>query len=261
MRYQTSNLVGSQVILLLALQGSLPAAKAGGNDCPALLPADAKPIGALRLCRADAGTSGELSACRDYITGDHLFTVEFRGGVVPVALRQRLAGAAQGTAAAVTQTMGVRGKRGCDLTPPQDVAQGATYRGTGVCHDEYDRPLPCSVYEGANARQRTAMRYFVYYEPDGSGIRQVDALPAGPNQQAFEAEMAFQLGRALSATGCCEEKARAYVAHALGLFPADPTYRDSLDELAASSGERPAVEEVRDAATGARSLSASETTW
>jgi len=257
MRYQPSNLVGRQVFLLLALLGSLPAAKAGGNDCPALLPADAKPIGELRLCRADAGTSGEFSACRDYTTRDHLFTVEFRGGVVPVALRQRLAGAVQGTA--VTQTAGDRGKRGCDLTPPLDVAQGATYRGTGVCHDEHDRPLPCSVYEGANARQRTAMRYFVYYEPDGSGIRQVDALPAGPNQQAFEAEMAFQLGQALAATGCCEEKARAYVAHALGLFPADPTYRDSLNELAASSGERPAVEEVGDAATGARSLSVSET--
>jgi hypothetical protein len=257
MRYQTSGLVGGLVILLLALLGPLSVARAGGNDCPALLPADAKLLSEFRLCGAGAGTSVELSACRDYTAGDSLFTVEFRGGVVPVALRQRAVGAAQDDEAPVTQTEGNGDKRGCDPTPPKDVSQGATYRGTGVCHDEHERPLPCSVYEGANARQGMATRYFVYYEPDGSGVRQVDALPAGPNHQAFEAEMAFQLGQALGATECCREEARGYVAHAAGLFPADSIYRSTLNALAAAPVAS-TVAEVSNCGTGSTpSLSAS----
>jgi len=127
------------------------------------------------------------------------------------------------------------GKRHCNMERPLGVPAAATYRGTGVCEDEQGRPLPCSLYEHAGARQPEALRYFVYYEPDGSGIRQVDAVSAGQNEHMLEAELAFQLGQSLANRVCCRDRARAYLAHASALYPDDGAYRAAL---LAQQGER-----------------------
>jgi hypothetical protein len=257
MSNRISSVVGRQVFVLFALLASLPAAKAGINDCPAILPADAAPLGELRLCRAAGASPVELTACRNYGAGNHVFKIEFQGGVVPVSVRRLPAASRPGEASSAAETVIDVGKRGCDLARPTGVPRTAVYRGTGVCREEHDRPLPCSVFEGASARQPVAMRYFAYYEPDGRGVRQIDALPAGPNDHALEAELAFQLGQALAATECCREEARGYVAHAAGLFPADSIYRSTLNALAAAPVAS-TVAEVSNCVTGSTpSLSAS----
>lgn len=242
MRNKISRLAGRQLVVLLALLASTPTARANGNDCPAILPADAVAIGELRLCSVSSDSPDGLSVCRTYEAGGHAFQIEFRGGVVPVAARRLTVASMQGEASLTSATVVEVAKRRCDLTRPAGVPRNAVYRGTGVCRDEHDKPLPCSVFEGASARQPLAMRYFAYYEPDGSGIREIDALPAGPNEHAFEAELAFQMGQALAAMECCREEARDYVAHAMGLFPADATYRVTLNALSTAPKETTTVE-------------------
>jgi len=79
------------------------------------------------------------------------------------------------------------------------------------------------------------MRYFVYYEPDGRGLRRVESMSAGANSRVLEAELAYQLGQSLSARGCCTDHARGYAAHAVALFPGDAIYRDALRTPAASA--------------------------
>jgi hypothetical protein len=120
------------------------------------------------------------------------------------------------------------GRRRCNLERPLGVPAGAAYRGTGVCEDERDRPLPCSLFEHAAARQPEALRYFVYYVPDGRGVRRIDAVSAGRNEHALEAELAFQIGRALQQAGCCRDRAEAYLLHAAALFPDDEIYRAAV---------------------------------
>ena len=244
------------MIMLLALVASLPGARADGNDCPAIVPADAVALGELRLCNATSGSPDELSACRNYGADSHTFRIDFRGGVVPVAVRRLAVASTQDEASPAPATVIEAGKRGCDLTRPAGVPRNAVYRGTGVCRDEHDKALPCSVYEGASARQPVAMRYFAYYEPDGRGIRHVDSLPAGPNKSALEAEVAYQLGQALAASECCREQARSYIAHAVGLFPDDSTYRATFD-LLASVPEAPALTTSNCATDSTPALSAS----
>jgi len=90
--------------------------------------------------------------------------------------------------------------------------------------------LPCSLFEHAGARDPEAKRYFVYYDPNGRGVRQIDTVSAGRNVHVLEAELAYQLGQALAATGCCRDRAREYAAHAADLFPDDSTYHTALQE-------------------------------
>jgi hypothetical protein len=206
---------------------------AAGNDCPALLPADAEAIGELRLCRVSVVGNDGFSACREYSNEQRLYQLVFRGGTAPVAVLERSAV----NDAFLNGPGDARHARTCDLKRPAGVPAEAVYRGTGVCRDERERPLPCSLYEHAAARTPEALRYFVYYEPDGGGVRRVDAVPAGRNERALEAEFSYQFGRALMDSDCCRDEARGYLTHAAVLFPRDAVYARALGELAARAPE------------------------
>ena len=228
MRCATTSNLFVRTFLLVAALVAAATSLAAGNDCPAILPAAASAIDEPRLCRANDDDS--VFVCRTYRDGRRVYQVLFRGGTSPVAVYEH-AGMDRHRGETVLQ--GTRrniGKRHCNLERPLDVPAGAAYRGTGVCKDEQGRPLPCSLYEHAGARQPETMRYFVYYEPDGSGMRRVDALPAGNNEHVLEAELAFQLGQALSRNVCCSSRALAYLTHAAALFPDDDTYRAAMTQ-------------------------------
>ncbi len=170
---------------------------AGANDCPAILPASAGAVGEPRLCHAD-DESDRLYVCREYRDAERFYRLLFQGGPVPKQVYELTRNDATLT------RLPVRGRR-CDLARPAGVPVAAVYRGTGVCQDEHGRSLPCSVYEHAGAREPEAMRYFVYYEPDGSGLHRVEALSAGKNEHTLAAELAYQIGQALAASDCCRE--------------------------------------------------------
>ncbi len=225
MRYTTpENLITRALLIAVALTAA-SASLAAGNDCPAILPEAASAISEPRLCRSGVAGDGGFSVCREYRDDRQTYQLVFRGGTSPLTVNESAgAGATEGTPRVV-------GNRRCNLERPQGVPAAARYRGTGVCADEQGRPLPCSVFEHAGARQPDAMRYFVYYEPDGSGVRRIDAVPDGPNERMLEAEMAFQLGQSLVNSGCCRNRAQAYLAHAAALYPDDGTYRAAVIAL------------------------------
>lgn len=205
----------------------------GANDCPAILPAGAGALGELRLCQVGATGVHGFSVCREYSDDQRLYQVMFQGGTSPaVVLVRPVAGAGTVNDQSPENNISVSGAA-CDLARPEGVPVASVYRGTGVCRDEQGEPLPCSVYEHAAAREPVAIRYFVYYEPDGTGLRKVDALPAGRNERVLEAEIAFQLGQAMAGAACCREDARGYLAHAVTLFPRDSVYLTAFQKILA----------------------------
>lgn len=203
------------------------------SDCPAVLPADAVAISAPRLCRTDDTGHGHFAVCREYSDDQKLYQLVFRGGTAPHAAY--VIRAADGVA--LRDALQHSNNPPCDLERPAGVPAKAFYRGTGVCEDEQSRPLPCSLFEHSSAREPEARRYFVYYDPHGRGVRQVDSVPAGRNTRALEAELAYQLGQALSASGCCAGQARAYAAYAAALYPGDLTYRAALKKPATPANQ------------------------
>jgi hypothetical protein len=220
---------------LMTTLGMMSATAVANNDCPAILPMDAVAISMPRLCQHASMGRNEHAVCREYSDDQRIYQVVFRGGASPAAVYELTSAYTQDEATAPNVTPLRIGKRSCDLERPQGVPGAATYRGTGICQDEQGQPLPCSLFEHAGARQPEAMRYFVYYEPGGGGIRRIDTVSAGPNERMLEAEMAFQLGQALANSICCRERSRAYLARAAALFPDDGTYRAALT---AQAGDR-----------------------
>lgn len=186
--------------------------------------------GNLFICRGEQGAAAEPFACLHRRRGDRTQVLLYQGGPVPRAIRTR-----DGTSNRSSEYRLSAHERQVlrfEAPRPASVPSAARYRGTGVCRDERDRPLPCSVFEHAAARQPEGTRYFVFYEPDGSGVRRIDVLSTGRNEHAFEAELAYQLGRALTQVDCCRDAARAWLAHAVTLFPDDPHYRAALTDTA-----------------------------
>jgi len=203
------------------------------SDCPAILPADAVAISEPRLCRIDETGHDNAAVCREYSDDRQLYQLVFRGGTTPHAVSVIHANGSTPVAMAGNDTSSLAGNPQCNLERPAGVPANAAYRGTGVCEDEHGQPLPCSLFEHTSAREPEAKRYFVYYHPDGRGVRQIDIVSAGRNTYALEAELAHQLGQALSATGCCREQALQYAAYAAALFPDDMTYRAALQDTLA----------------------------
>lgn len=235
MRCATSrSLFACSLILAVALS-AIPLVAAASNVCPKILPADVVAVSEPRLCRSGDPNGDKFSVCREYQNNQRIYQVVYRGGTEPKAVYARVRPDGHRDNAENLAARHDIADRICRLSAPPSVPAGATYSGTGVCEDEQGRPLPCSLYEHAAARQPEALRYFVYYEPDGSGIRRIDAVSAGQNEHMLEAELAFQLGQSLVNDICCREQAQAYLAHAAALFPDDGVYRAAL---VAQQGER-----------------------
>jgi len=200
------------------------------SECAHFTSPDATAREELRLCEREINGSIETYACREYRDAGNHYELLFKGGPAPKAIRQQATGDERASLRAVSRA-DAQGQT-CRQTPPQGVPAHATYRGTGVCLDAGDRSVPCSVFEHAMARDPVSMRYLVLYDPQGGGPIDIDAQAVGENANALPAELAFQIGRALASTGCCEAEAHGYLAHAAALFPGDATYRATLQSHA-----------------------------
>jgi len=234
--------------MLIAACPAMVAAERPMNRCPAYVPADATALRTPRLCRLVGAGDSKLAVCQEYATRGHRYQVISRGGTSPYSIRDVSSAEGDVTKIPMDDLQQMTDDRPCEPERPADVPESAKYRGTGVCEDEQGLPLPCSLYEHAGARDPVTRNYFIYYTPEGRGVRRIDVVPTGYNHSALEAELAYQIARSLFASGCCHSRAWAYAAHANALFPREALYqgahdipdRRAIPDTVSESGCRPA---------------------
>lgn len=209
---------------------------ASANECFSQLPAGTVPVGQIKICQSSfTGLQAQYS-CQDYHHQDDYFRVIYKGGLEPKAIVK--INTREGEKLIWSPRFGDHKMR-CPLPAPSSIPKHAIHRGLGICQDENDANIPCSVYEHAQARQSRAWRYLVFYHPNRTELSH--QMPAGDNHNAMVAELAYQLGLSLLETRCCSEQASAYLEHAHRLFPKATAYRagylQALEQLAVNAGE------------------------
>lgn len=215
-------LAGAAIKLLLPLLSLFYTAHAAANECLNLLPYDVKTEGLPKICTSDfSGIKSDYS-CQDYRSGESRYRVLYKGGRHAQAV---LALKANGQEQVLSSPLRGDQKLDCPLHAPADVPKYASHRGIGVCRDEANMPIVCSVFQYAAARQPVAHLYMVYYPNETHKQIQIEVEDAGANQDAMVAEIAFQLGQSLLKTSCCSDRAMKYLAYAYRLFPRSETYR------------------------------------
>jgi hypothetical protein len=231
-RTRSRSLVTHVMLIAMGLL-SISSPAVGRDSACSILPAGARALGEPRLCQFESRNDHELAVCREYSDDQKIYQLVYQGGTMPVAMYISADKKFPKMKRGIPEQPNA-GRQRCELLRPDGLPVAAIYLGTGVCQDELGQPLPCSLFEHHGAREPEAKRYFVYYDPTGRGVRRIVSLSAGINTDALEAELAFQLGRALDQTRCCTDLARAYQNHAQALFPNEPLY--SATRLQEQSG-------------------------
>jgi len=185
--------------------------------CSAILPLNAAMVDSLQLCQSDHTGKNILYACQHFATADGKYRVYFKGGLEPKAI------AAVSENGEVRELLWVetsqRNRPFCQLPPPLQVPDGASFKGAGVCLNDEDESIPCSVFRHKAPGIKTLSDYMVFYHPDGSGAESTSVIYVGVNQDAEPAEFAYQIGLSLLKTHCCRQRGFKYIARAHQLFP------------------------------------------
>jgi len=200
------------------------ASQASANECLDLLPYDTVADGIPSICQSNFTGIKKDYSCQDYRSGETRYRVLYRGGLYPKAVVQINP---DNTRYLISSTLFGDHKLRCPLTPPEAIPQHAVHRGMGVCQDDYDQLVACSVFEHAEARRTEAHRYMTFYHSGDEQSVSIDAQVAGTNSDALVAEMAFQIGMSLWDTECCAQQAVEYLEYAYQLFPRAEAYRDA----------------------------------
>ena len=210
-------------ILFLWISGQVLA-----NECQSLMPADARQQGQIKICQSSFTGISQQYSCQDYRSKTGHYRVIYKGGLEPKAIVKL---AATGKESLIYSPSWGDQAIYCPLPAPISIPAHAKHRGIGICVDENNANIPCSVYEHAQARQSRSWRYLVFYRNKGQ-TEIASRMAAGDNKDAMVAELAFQLGLSLLETSCCSDQATAYLEHAHRLFPRVTVYRNGyLDAL------------------------------
>ena len=196
--------------------------QAAANECLNLFPYDVKEEGLPKICTSDFTGKTARYGCQDYRSGENRYRVLYRGGRSAKAV---LALDNDGSEHVMSSPQRGDQSLNCPLNAPAGVPKYANHRGVGVCQDEMNRPIACSIFQYAAARQPLEHLYMVYYPNAEQEPVQIDVEDAGKNEDAMVAEIAYQLGRSLLQTSCCNDRAMQYLAFAYRLFPRSETYR------------------------------------
>jgi len=192
------------------------------NQCLSYLPADVATSGELKLCHSSYNGLPDQYSCQEYQTSHATYRVLYKGGLVPKAIVQL---DKSGEEHVMWSTLFADAPMQCPLLPPAGITIHAKHLGVGVCVDEKDQNVPCSVYQHAEARDKESYRYMVFYEANGKGASLVDEQFAGSNEDAMVAEIAYQIGVQLLNTECCSERAIHYLEFAFNRYPQTTDYR------------------------------------
>lgn len=215
-------LPGTAIRVVVSLLAMFAIAHAAANECLNLFPYDVTEDGPPKICQSALTGTPSNYACQDYRSGKNRYRVLYKGGRTAKAI---LVLKADGTHQVLSSPFRGDPKLNCPLSAPKGVPRYASHRGMGVCRDDKNMPVACSVFQYAAARQSVAHMYMVYY-PNGTQHKiQVEVEDAGANDDAMVAELAYQLGRSLLGTSCCSDQAMKYLAYAYHLFPRSETYR------------------------------------
>lgn len=214
---KTTSWILSVAGICLAIQ-----ANAATKQCLDYLPANVTSASDVRVCTSSFNGDANNYICRDYVAGDVNYRVLYKGGLVPKAI---LKFDEKNHRQLVWSPLFGDQEMRCPLAPPDGVPRHAKHRGIGVCHDENDHAVPCSVFEHAAPRNADAYRYLAIYDANGEAPASVNKIVAGKNMYAVEAEFSFQIGMSLLDTDCCREQGVSYIKHAYELFPQADTYR------------------------------------
>jgi len=194
------------------------------NECLDILPYDTVADGLPKICQSKFNGINNTYSCQDYRSGETRYRVLYRGGLSPKAIIQLNPDSSRYLISA--PIFGDRKLR-CPLLPPVGIPKHAVHRGTGVCQDENERMVACSVFEYAEARQTEAHRFMTFYNHGHERSVTIDAQTAGTNSDAMVAEMTYQIGMSLWDTECCAEQAVKYLEYAYRLFPQAEAYRNA----------------------------------
>jgi len=220
--YDTRKLAGTIVRLMLSVLSMFYLAHATANECLNLMPYDVKTEGSPKICQSNFSGIKSNYACQDYRSGESRYRVLYKGGRHAQAV---LALNANGQELILSSSFRGDEKLDCPLNAPANVPEYATHRGMGVCRDEGNMPIVCSIFQYAAAREPATHLYMVYYPNQNHELTRVDVEDAGANKDAMVAEIAYQIGQSLLKTSCCSDRAMQYIAYAYHLFPRSETYR------------------------------------
>ncbi len=222
MLFLSGNVVSNFLKIIFSSFVLLLASHATANECLDLFPYDTVAEGHSKICKSAFNGVSKYYSCQDYRSGDTRYRVLYRGGLTPKAVIQLNSDKSfQLISAPLFGDPRLR----CPLMPPSGIPKHAEHRGTGVCFDENDRMVACSVFEHAAARQMEATRYMTFFDTQDKPSVTIDAQVASSNDDALVAEFAFQIGMSLWDTECCAEQAVEYLEQAYKLFPQAEAYR------------------------------------
>jgi len=222
MMYDNRKLSGTAIRLLLSVLSLFYLAHAAANECLNLMPYDVKADGSPKICSSNFSGIKSDFGCQDYRSGDNRYRVLYKGGRHAQAV---LALKPNGQEQVLSSPGRGDPKLDCPLKAPVAVPKYASHRGMGVCRDEANQPVACSVFQYAAARETVSHLYMVYYPNQSHAKAQIEVEDAGANKDAMVAEIAYQIGQSLLKTSCCNDRAMQYLAYAYRLFPRSETYR------------------------------------
>ncbi len=206
---------------LVASGGSIQGAR--GAHCSAFLPADAETVDSVHLCHSDHSGKNALYACQNFATHHAHYRVFFKGGPHPKAI------------ASVTENGDIdkmlwseempANRPVCDFPSPIHIPAAAKFMGAGVCLDESDASIPCTLFRYKASQLKTISDYVVFYKVDGVGPEYASTIASGVNRNAMPAELAYKMGLSLLKTDCHPQRGLQYIKHAYQLFPNSTLYR------------------------------------
>ncbi len=215
-------LIGRQWTFVLSSFFLLLTNYAVANECLDLFPYDTVADGHSKICQSDFNGISNHYSCQDYRSGETRYRVLYRGGLTPKAVIQINS---DNNVQLISAPLFGDPRLRCPLSPPSGIPKHAEHRGIGICHDDHDRMVACSVFEHAAARQTEATRYMTFFDSHDRPTVTIDAQIATSNDDAMVAELAFQIGMSLWDTECCAEQAVEYLKQAYKLFPRAEAYR------------------------------------
>jgi hypothetical protein len=204
------------VLTLIVLMIGVNTATA--NQCLTYIPHKAVTLEGLKICESSYNGIVDNYSCQDYQSADKKYRVLYKGGVLPKAILELGSGQQEHL---IWSTIFGGKKLTCPLLAPRGIHIHAKHRGTGICLNELDQPIPCSIYEHSPPHQTQTHRYLVYYSGDNKGLQniKVDTFVFDATTNAMTAELAYQFGLSLLHTKCCNEDAISYLEYAYRLYP------------------------------------------
>ncbi|MDH5424391.1 MAG: hypothetical protein OEY29_05295 [Gammaproteobacteria bacterium] len=202
------------------------------NDTPQacydLLPADATTYGSFYICRSRLNGKESVYACQNFISRFGYYRVFFKSGRFPkiiekISKKGKLISVIWSVSNSTSQPE-------YNFRPPGLIPDSSRFIGAGVCKNEQDQEVPCSVFRFSAARYTEVKDYLVMYKKDGTGPDSQTAIALQPNHDAMPAEMAYQIGLNLLDTVCCQDRAVQYLEYAASLFPDSVMYKKALKQ-------------------------------